>query len=307
MNDLMRFPATASPFEIRTAVKRHGYAIVEGVLDRAALDELRAQIAPHLEVTGGDDENPFNGRFIKRFGRLLWRVPATRELVRHPIVRAQLDRALWPLAPTYKLTFSGVMHVMAGQRAQVLHRDNTPFKNPAPLVLLATMWAVEDFRRENGATVFVPGSHEWPEARKPTEDELRVAEMPAGSVLFYAGNLLHGAGRCAVGTRTGVSLQYAVGWLQQEENQAFAVPLEVARTFDEDLLKLMGYDVIARNCGEIDSRHPLDALLGDGKNRRLDVPGYEYSNGSIRELHLVAGPVRTADSNFYVSLDDEDD
>ena len=304
MNVKMRFNATVSSGAIQEALDKHGCAIVENVLSMEDLTELNRQIVPHLEATIPDDKNAFNGSQTKRFGRLLYRVPMVRDMVRHPVVIGALDGTLLPLAPTYKVTFTGVIHVMAGESAQVLHRDNTPFENPAPSVLFAAMWAAEDFQKENGATVFVPGSHLWSEDRHPTKDELQVAEMPAGSVLLYVGNLIHGSGNCVMGTRTGVSLQYAVSWLQQEENQALAVPFDIARTFDEDLLKLMGYDIIARNCGEIDSKHPLDFLLQDGKNRGLATPGYEYSNGTVRSLRLKPGAPRTADHHYHVSLDD---
>jgi ectoine hydroxylase-related dioxygenase (phytanoyl-CoA dioxygenase family) len=301
---LFRFDTSSSPDAIHAALETYGCAIVEGVISKADLVQLRAEITPHLDGTDGDLQNPFNGVFTKRFGRLMYRVPKARALLQHPLVLAQLDRALLRYAPAYKLTFDGVMHVMAGQKAQVLHRDNVPFENPAPPMLFATLWAVEDFCRENGATVFVPGSHLWPEDRHPTRDTLAVAEMPAGSVLLYYGNLIHGAGQCRVGTRMAVSLQYAVSWLQQEENQALSVPIEVLRTFDADLLKLLGFDTISRNCGSVNGQHPLDLILQDGQNRSLAQPGYNYSNGRCLSLMLQAYKLRTADHHYHVTLDE---
>lgn len=170
------------------------------------------------------------------------------------------------------------MHVMRGEKQQVLHRDISPFPNPNPTVVIATMWAINDFKRHNGATVFVPGSHLWPDDRVPDPSELRVAEMPAGSVLIYAGNLIHGAGACTEGYRTGVSLQYCVGWMRQEENQYLAVPLDEAKTFDPDLQRLMGYDLAARHWGYVDQQHPMNFLNQTSEYGGLDPAGYEFPN-----------------------------
>jgi ectoine hydroxylase-related dioxygenase (phytanoyl-CoA dioxygenase family) len=282
----IRFNTNTPVATILEAMKEHGCAFVENVLDAAYVAELRAQIAPFLEQYKGDPDNPFNGANTIRFGRLMHRLPKARDLVRHPLVIELLDNTLKKYCPSYKLTFDGVMHVMAGQKAQIFHRDNTHFCDPAPPLLFATLWAMQDFRRSNGGTVYAPGSHKWPEDRKPEPHELRAAEMPEG-------------------TRTAVSLQYAVGWMQQEENQALSVPLEQLRTFDEELLALLGFAPIARNTGSVDGLHPTEFIMQDGKYRTLAVPGTEYTNGQCLELYIQEGPPRTIDPSYPVTLPEE--
>lgn len=269
-------PAEVPSADFRRALERDGYAIIEDVLGADELVELNAQISGHLASATPDHGNAFMGEKTKRFGRLLYRIPATREIVRHPCVLVALDLTLRPFSPTYQVHFTSVMHVMEGEKAQVLHRDISPFPNEGPTVVLATMWAASDFTRDNGATVFVPGSHLWPDDRAPIKEELRVAEMRAGSVLIYRGNLIHGAGSCKRGLRTGVALQYCVGWMRQEENQYLAVPLEVARTFPEDLQRLMGYDLAARHWGYVDQRHPMNFLHETDRYGGLDPAGYQF-------------------------------
>jgi len=62
--------------------------------------------------------------------------------------------------------------------------------------------------------------------------------------------------------RYGLNLTYSVSWLRQEESQYLAVPAEVARTFPEPLLRLMGYARGAYALGHVgDLRDPLDVLL----------------------------------------------
>jgi ectoine hydroxylase-related dioxygenase (phytanoyl-CoA dioxygenase family) len=82
------------------------------------------------------------------------------------------------------------------------------------------MWAITDFRSDNGATLLVPGSHKWGKDREPKDEEIPSAEMSAGSVLYWLGGTLHGAGaNVSNDWRYGVILTYSLGWLRQEENQ----------------------------------------------------------------------------------------
>jgi len=304
----IKFSADSSVDDILSCLKRYGCVIIENVLSKKDIEEIQFQIKPYLDSCDGDSQNSFNGEFTKRFGRLMYRIPKAREIVRNSIILNLLDQTLKTSAYEYKLTFDGIMHVMAGQEAQILHRDNTHFANTpsTPPVLLATLWAIEDFHQLNGGTVFVPGSHLWFDERQPTQDELACATMKAGSVLVYYGNLIHGAGRSVFGTRTGLSLQYSVSWLQQEENQALSVPIDVLSTFDEELLKLLGINRISRNCGTVDGKHPLNFVLNDEKHRSMSMTDSEYNNGQIHELDLKHSNVRdekSTDVYYHQTLD----
>lgn len=307
-NSHVTFNKNISGEILREVIDQHGYAIVKNVLDVETLNELKQQINSTIEkLNVTPKRTKFFGDKTIRFGRLLWRIPKSVDLVKHPIVISALDEILLRCSPAYHLSFTGVMFLKEGQKAQVLHRDNTIFYNTpeTPINLLATMWAIEDFKKENGATILVPGSHKWEEDRIPKKEELVVAEMPAGSVLFYAGNLIHGAGKCSSGTRLGVAIQYNLSWMNQEEPQFLAVPQEyAANNFDEQLLRLIGYDAISRNNGEIDSEHLLDFLLNDNKQRGLTDESYHYANGKCRKLFFSTGEINKSESYFNAQVDD---
>ena len=52
--------------------------------------------------------------------------------------------------------------------------------------------------------------------------------MPCGSVVLYLGGCVHGGGANESDrVRTGVNIDYALGWLRQEENQYLSVPPEI--------------------------------------------------------------------------------
>ena len=247
------------------AIERDGYAIVRELLDPGTVARLSGELAPHLEATQTGDPDAFFGSRTKRFGALLSRCPTTRDMVVHSLVLAVADRVLGPYCARYQINYTGIMHIEPGESAQTMHRDTGlyPIQNPAPPLTLATMWAVTDFTAENGATRIVPGSHLWPDARVPDAKEIGAAEMPAGSLMLYVGNMIHGGGaNRANAARCGLALHYSLGWLRQEENQYLAVPMEEARTFPRQLQCLMGYDLGSVNLGFVDHKHPNDVLNG---------------------------------------------
>jgi ectoine hydroxylase-related dioxygenase (phytanoyl-CoA dioxygenase family) len=293
------FPAAAPLDQIADALAADGYVIVE----RAA-PELAEQAFEDLQ--GSIDaapvgHTPFLGERTKRLGSLLRRSSAAQDLAVHPIVLGLADRILQPHCARYQLNYSGIMHLLPGATPQELHRDGDlyPFRHPSPPTLMPTMWALSDFTVENGATQIVPESHRWAEERDPFPDEIISAVMPAGSALVYLSGTIHGAGRnVSSATRTGLALQYSLGWLRQEENQYLANPPEIARTFPDRLQRLIGYDYGAPYLGFVDGDTPQRVLLGptEGPGHRttpeVDRAAQQMTRHRWGDVAALAAPVR---------------
>lgn len=147
----------------------------------------------------------------------------------------------------YHVHVTAGLEVGPGARSQVLHREEDPFTFfplPRPNLIVATMWAISDFRADNGATLLVPGSHLWDADRTAIDDEIVSAEMPAGSVLFWLGGTLHGAAaNTSDDWRYGVILTYSLGWLRQEENQYLDVPPARLVELSPEIRKIAGFDM----------------------------------------------------------------
>ena len=243
------------------SIREQGYVVFEALavdLARRALEELK----PHIEAAAFG-HTAFLGAKTKRLGALFRRSRAAQELVIHPTVLAMADRVLLPHCARYQLNFSGIMHLEPGAEPQVLHRDGVlyPLLHPHPPTLMPAMWALSEFTAENGGTQVVPGSHLWEQEREPYEDEVLETGMPAGSVLIYTGGILHGGGRNrSNATRTGMALQYSLGWLRQEENQYLANPPELAKTYPERLQRLIGYDYGGPYLGFVNGDDPHRVL-----------------------------------------------
>jgi ectoine hydroxylase-related dioxygenase (phytanoyl-CoA dioxygenase family) len=240
------------------AVDRDGYVVIEGLMDADWVTAAKQDLQHVLEETA-TGRNSFEGFSTQRVYALFAKTRYFDGPGTHPLVLGVLDHVLGQ----YQFSAPVGIRIGPGEVAQVLHRDDDvyPLPRPHPDVVVNTMWPLDDFTLENGATRFVPGSHRWEPGRVPTEEETTAAVMPAGSVLIYVGNLIHGGGANTTDRpRLGVILEYAASWLRPQENHVLAVPQEVVRTLPERLQELLGYNIHPPFLGYVDGRHPRRVL-----------------------------------------------
>jgi ectoine hydroxylase-related dioxygenase (phytanoyl-CoA dioxygenase family) len=93
-------------------------------------------------------------------------------------------------------------------------------------------------------------------------------------VLFLLGSLWHGGGANKTERpRLGVLLEYAAGWLRQQENHVLATPPEVVAGLEPKLQELLGYGIYPPFVGYVDGRHPRRLLaIGEAVDRGRDRP-----------------------------------
>ena len=266
MVELQHLPSTAEADDVVAVLQSDGGVIVDDLAEGDVLDRFEAELAPWLAATPYGVED-FAGRATRRTGALAARCPASRELLQHPLILAA-TAGLLAGATTFHVHLTQTIAIGGGEPAQPIHRDQWAFDFfPFPDgydVQLNTIWALTDFTEANGATRIVPGSNRGDVDRLGafTAADTVPAEMSRGSVLVYSGSVHHGGGANTTDdVRIGINLTYARSWLRQEENQYLSVPLEVARTLDDDLLRLLGYARGAYALGYVDDgRDPLDVL-----------------------------------------------
>ncbi len=252
---MRRIAASEATVEgVVAALGTHGYCAVEGLLPPDELAAARASLADVLAATP-EGRNDFEGFRTQRVYALFAKTRAFDGPATHPLLLGVLDRVLGH----YQLSAPTGIQIGAGEKAQILHRDDQIYPLPPdyPDVVVNTMWALDDFTEANGATRLVPGSHRWTDRQPGPGDEVVQAVMPAGTVLFYVGKIWHGGGANTTDhPRLGVILEYAAAWLRAQENHLLAVPREVVAELPERLQELLGYNIYPPFVGYVDGRHP---------------------------------------------------
>ena len=227
-----------------------GAIIVRDLAPPTEIDAVRAELSPFLRAAAVEDDEPdafYPGR-TRRVVAVMHRAPTARTMMMYPMVTALGDHHLRENAKSWTLNVSAALEVGPGARDQVLHREEDLypfFPCPRPNLILASMWALTDFTADNGGTRIVPGSHRWDAGRQPRPEEVVRAEMSAGSVLFWLGGTLHGAGANVTEDewRYGMILTFTLSWLRQEENQYLSFPLDDALGLPEEVRARLGFDL----------------------------------------------------------------
>ena len=243
------------------AVQRDGYVVLPSLLSADDVAKIRAGIEPLLDHRGRND---FEGIRTQRLYAVLEKTRVLDGVVAHPRILALLDRIF---RPNYLLSQAQAINILPGEAAQALHPDDGFYDVPRPRPPLggATVWAIDDFTEENGATRIVPRSHAWGDERKPSDgDELIPAVMPAGSVIFYPGTTWHGGGaNRSDAPRLAVTCQYCEPWLRTQENYFLSIERDTVRELPEDLKRLLGYSIHPPFMGMVDGMHPKRCLEED--------------------------------------------
>jgi hypothetical protein len=237
---------------------RDGFVILDDVVEPALLDALRAESAPHLDKFG---RNSFEGELTQRIYGVPEKLRSADPFIEHPLVLAHLDRLL---QPNYLLSQAQVINILSGSPAQPLHVDDGfyPWPRPRPALSAATVFALDDFTADNGATVAIPGSHRWDDKRRPGPGDRRVAAvMPAGSCILFLGTLWHGGGENrSSASRLAITAQYCEPWLRTQENYFLSVSRETAASVSENIRRLLGYSIHPPFVGMTDGMHPKRKL-----------------------------------------------
>ena len=176
----------------------NGYVLLEGLMGPSLLAELRARLQAVLHDEGHragsefrQEPNAHRLANLVNKGEVFWRAIA---------MPALLDGVRHVLGPDIKLSSlnarSADPHSADGQP---LHVDMAAVADERGYWVCNTIWLIDDFTADNGATRLVPGSHRWgtrpqdvlADPMAPHPDEILLLGR-AGDVAVMNSHLWHG-------------------------------------------------------------------------------------------------------------------
>ena len=182
----------------RQQLDQQGYVLLDGCMGRDLLGELRQRILELFEEEGDLAGREF--RREERAHRLANLVDKGAVFHRAIVLPALLDHVRHVLGPEIKLSSLNARSADPnGTLGQPLHVDMSAIPDDKGYWVCNTVWMLDDFTRDNGATRLIPGSHK--SGRRPQDvledpmathpDELLLTGK-AGSIAVMNAHLWHG-------------------------------------------------------------------------------------------------------------------
>ena len=237
-------------------LKEDGWCALPDVLDADATRETLARLwtaASESERRGVStyiprlDPNESNVRVFN----LLELDPLFRVLIQHPIA---VDLVCSLLGSDYLISNFTANIARPGSRSMMVHSDQSivvpePWHHPWTLNIV---WCLTDMRFDNGATLFLPGSHRFrTRAELPPDPatHMRPFEAKAGSIVAMEGRVWHTSGANVTANEDRALLfgYYCVPFLRPQVNWNAALSPETQAGVDPELRVRLGLGAAANN------------------------------------------------------------
>lgn len=251
-------------------LKAEGHIVIRNLICEDLIRDIKSELDPYLKQKRMG-RNDFEGMASERVYALLAKSPSIAKLVEHKQILSIIDQLL---PKDYLLSANLAIKLHPGETVQPWHIDDAasgfPFPRPRPAMGISTIWALDDFTEENGATQILPGSHRWSEEHEIDPQDAVTITMPAGSVLVFMGSTFHrGGANSSAHTRLAITPQYCAPWMRQIENMVLSIPPDIARQFSERIQAMLGYSVAGDGfMGYVDGVHPRRLINPDYRGRK---------------------------------------
>jgi ectoine hydroxylase-related dioxygenase (phytanoyl-CoA dioxygenase family) len=190
--------AAAMTQKEREHLDRDGYVLLEHAMGHDLLRELRLAIHARFEIEGELAGREFKTEeSARRLANLVNKGEVFRRAIVLPRMLACVRHVLGPDAKLSSLNARSADPL--SDDGQPLHVDMSALPDERGDWVCNTVWLLDDFTTENGATRMVPGSHRWgqrpqdvlPDPKAPHPQEILLTG-PAGSIAVMNAHLWHG-------------------------------------------------------------------------------------------------------------------
>jgi ectoine hydroxylase-related dioxygenase (phytanoyl-CoA dioxygenase family) len=213
---------------------RYGYVPLPEVLTDEQMMRIRVRLAELITAEGelaGLEVHQEAG--TDRLADLVNKDPVFEVCFTDPRVLACVAHVLGD----FKLSSLNSRAALPGQGRQALHAEGAPV-GPGPYQVCNSIWLLDDFTEDNGATRVVPGSHRFttsvrdimPDPVDPHPDEVKLI-APAGTVVVFNSHLWHGGTLNRTGSQRRAMHSYFTrrGNTQQLDQRKYIRPATLAR------------------------------------------------------------------------------
>ena len=235
--------------EERHALDSDGYLLLDRFLDLNTLDRLRNRVEELYELEGENAGSEFRKEpGARRLANLVDKGEIFQSLISMPRI---LELVGHVLGPHFKLSSFNARSTNAHTAdAQPLHCDAGAVADDSGYWVCNTIWLLDDFTAENGATRVIPGSHHWGKLpQQVLEDATRshpgevLLLAPAGSVVVMNTHAWHGGtanrtARC----RRALHGFYCRSDKPQQQYQKRLLSCETQARLSPELRKLLALD-----------------------------------------------------------------
>src|SRR5215471_8193205 len=172
-----------------------GYLALPGLMSPDLLGALRRRIDELFETEGANAGGEFKQEpGARRLANLVNKGAIFEEAIVNPLV---LNCAARVLGPRFKLSSLNARSTDPHSEAdQPLHADSGAIADDLGYSVFNSIWLLDDFTPENGATRMVPGSHRWRRLPEPEFYGPHPAQQlvlgKAGDVVVMNAHMWHG-------------------------------------------------------------------------------------------------------------------
>ena len=224
----------------------YGYVVLSGALSRDQAGGLRQRSAELIaEERAAGAELYLDGR-AQRVWNLVDKGLIFEEMIQHPEV---LEFQEHLLGDDCTLSSFTVNLIGPGSPAGSWHMDSPLTRFPMPLHPAAfcanTIYVLDDFRSENGATWVVPGSYKQGRAPDPEGEYDDAIQLDAskGDVVILHGATWHASGANRTEKERMILLGFFTrSFMKPQQDQLKLVRPEVVERASPTLRRLLGYD-----------------------------------------------------------------
>lgn len=235
--------------ENQAALSEHGFCVIPGVLDQIATSDVRTRLVDAAAESNRrgmptyiDNLDP-NDANVRVFN-LLELNSVFIELISHPLA---VEIASCLLDDDFVVSNFTANIAKPGSRSMVVHSD-LAIVLPEPWQAawgLNVIWCLDDVYADNGATLYLPGSHRF-ERLSDLPPDPRSAMVPfeakAGSVIVMEGRLWHTSGANITKDEERALLfgYYTRSFIRPQWNFNVGLSEDTKATLGRDLVRMLG-------------------------------------------------------------------